>query len=81
MDGLSTTVNTETLNIVGALRRCQDQLRGKVSLDDETLQEVLMNQLVHRDYRAKAIVQITIADSLHLRTPEGCLRTSHRETS
>ena len=59
--GLSEGGRTETLNVFHAVRRFADQLQEEMELDPETLHEVITNALIHRDYRIKAVVEITIS--------------------
>lgn len=61
VSGVSEAGRTETLNIVQAVRRFTNQLQEEVNLDAETLQEVIVNALVHRNYRARSVVEITIS--------------------
>jgi predicted HTH transcriptional regulator len=60
--GLSSTVKTETLNVLQAVAHCSEELAGKLPIDGETLHEILINAFMHRDYREKAITRITISD-------------------
>jgi len=60
--GLSKGGRTETLNIFQAIPRFVKELQGVWPLHAETLHEVLVNALIHRDYRAKAIMEITVSD-------------------
>lgn len=61
-DGLSSIATTETHNIIKGVKRCQDELRSKLPIDDTTVQEVLANAFIHRDYRGKAIIRISISE-------------------
>ena len=58
--GISEGGRTETLNIFQAVRRFTEQLQREIELDSDTLQEVIANALIHRDYRAKALTEIKI---------------------
>ncbi|HET9180359.1 MAG TPA: ATP-binding protein [Terriglobia bacterium] len=60
--GVSESGRTETLNIYRALERFVKHLAEQVPLDSETLQEVIANALIHRDYRLKAITEITVSE-------------------
>lgn len=61
VSGVSEGGRTETLNIAQAVTRFTNQLQEEVNLDAETLREVIVNALVHRDYRARSVVEITIS--------------------
>lgn len=72
--GVSEGGRTETLNVFHAVRRFADQLQGEMELDPETLHEVLTNALIHRDYRVKAVVEITISrDDVAFQNPGSLL--------
>jgi ATP-dependent DNA helicase RecG len=60
--GLSKAGRTETLNVFQAVPRFVGELQGVWPLQTETLREVLVNALIHRDYRARAIMEITVSD-------------------
>jgi ATP-dependent DNA helicase RecG len=72
--GLSKEVKTETQNIFQAIRRFVNQLGQVSSLDEETLREVLVNALIHRDYRVRAITEITVSgDEISFQNPGSLL--------
>lgn len=60
--GLSKMERTETLNVFQSVRICKEELSGKVAVDEETIHESIVNSLLHREYRAKAITRITLSE-------------------
>ena len=72
--GLAKNVTTEMMNIIQAVLHYSQELENEVPLDQETIHEVLVNALIHRDYRIRGITEITIStDEIVFQNPGSLL--------